>query len=337
MDYGNTCLMALLLQVVISSTDARLQLFEVPQSVESLISILKEKLQLQGQFILQFQDPDFGNALCSLTDISELMQSCIFPEHPCNHTDASLEEQRLLLIDETKKARSNMVVIREKMGLTFSLRRKEVVEDQPIVVDVQQRWPALFLQEQIAEEFFRITNKVLLDVFRAAMDRFTPKLLKVYRARKTAFGEDMEQLLERLDERMTDILKTDIVNHRRTTALKGLPLFLREDLNKLFKTCKDTEDGAKAVSIGILCVLEDETQGPSPEVVNIAVVLEQVVVLKDLPDISTALAYLFGLLYALNMSYPQAFKYTFDTIQNVFMELGSGCTKRVLSLKNKLL
>lgn len=64
--------MALLLQVVISSTDARLQLFEVPQSVESLISILKEKLQLQGQFILQFQDPDFGNALCSLTDISEL-------------------------------------------------------------------------------------------------------------------------------------------------------------------------------------------------------------------------------------------------------------------------
>uniref|UniRef100_A0A8C1UMQ8 Uncharacterized protein n=1 Tax=Cyprinus carpio TaxID=7962 RepID=A0A8C1UMQ8_CYPCA len=512
--------MALLLRVVISSTDARrLQLFEVPQSVESLISILKEKLQLQGQFVLQFEDPDFGNALCSLTDISELpsdkavlhIQWCnsslsetslsvssldtasvddsdgsltsstasvqrylrttsewplpfpipplsfdvelklrrgnetyaetqtgidvtrdikmeildkivqavfdikaypnnqeiesiasaliskypclkepgkgkgyegwlislknklnnyrsklraagcnevsvnkkrkdvehghgftmkkakrgevnFVPEHPCNHTDASLEEQRRLLIDETKKARSSMVVISEKMELTFSLRRKEVVEDQPMVVDVQQRWPALFLQEQIAEEFFRITNKDLLDVFRAAMDRFTPKLLKLYRARKAAFGEDMEQLLERLDERVTDV-----VNHRRTTALKGLPLFLREDPNKLFMTCKDTEDGAKGVSIAILCVLEDETQATSPEVVNIAVVLEQVVVLKDLPDISTALAYLFGLLYALNMSYPQALKYTFDTIQNVFMELGSGCTKRVLSLKNKLL
>lgn len=148
-------------------------------------------------------------------------QSCIFPEHPCNHTDASLEEQKLLLIDETKKARSNIVVIREKMGLIFSLRRKEVVEDQPMVVDLQQRWPALFLQEQIAEEFFRIPDKDLLDVFRAAMDRFTPKLLKVYRARKAAFGEDMEQLLERLDERMTAI-----VNHRRTIALKGLHLFL---------------------------------------------------------------------------------------------------------------
>lgn len=58
-----------------------------------------------------------------------------------------------------------------------------------------------FCYKQIAEEFFRITNKDLLDVFMAAMDRFTPKLLKLYRARKAAFGEDMEQLLERLDER----------------------------------------------------------------------------------------------------------------------------------------
>lgn len=57
-----------------------------------------------------------------------------------------------------------------------------------------------FCYKQIAEEFFRITNKDL-DVFMAAMDRFTPKLLKLYRARKAAFGEDMEQLLERLDER----------------------------------------------------------------------------------------------------------------------------------------
>lgn len=63
----------MLLRVVISSTDARrVQLPEVPTSLDLLISVLQEKLQLQGQFSLQFQDPDFGNALCSLTDISEL-------------------------------------------------------------------------------------------------------------------------------------------------------------------------------------------------------------------------------------------------------------------------
>lgn len=83
------------------------------------------------------------------------------PEHPCNHTDASLEEQRLLLINETKKARSSMVVISEKMELTFSLRRKEVVEDQPMVVDVQQRWPALFLQEQVIMSGFSLLKRLI--------------------------------------------------------------------------------------------------------------------------------------------------------------------------------
>ncbi|GAA6083496.1 uncharacterized protein LOC560659, partial [Tachysurus ichikawai] len=63
----------LLLRVVISSTEARrVQLPEVPESVDSLISILQKKLQLQGPFFLQYEDPDFGNALCNLYEISEL-------------------------------------------------------------------------------------------------------------------------------------------------------------------------------------------------------------------------------------------------------------------------
>lgn len=100
---------------------------------------------------------------------------------------------------------------------------------------------------------------------------------------------------------------------------------------------QETEDGTKGISVGILYVLEDNTQTTSPMIQNIAVVLDEVVVLEGLPDPSTALAYLFGLLYALNFSYPKNLKYTFDTIQNLFMELGSGCTQRVLSLKNKLI
>ncbi|GAA6083498.1 uncharacterized protein LOC100151192, partial [Tachysurus ichikawai] len=108
------------------------------------------------------------------------------PEHPCNHTNTSLEEQRLLLAEETKKASRNMAAISEKMELTFSLRRKEVVQEQPMIVEVQEMWPALFYQEQICEEFFRITNKDLLGVFMAAIDMYTPKLLKLYRARRGA-------------------------------------------------------------------------------------------------------------------------------------------------------
>ncbi|KAK3506047.1 hypothetical protein QTP70_021889 [Hemibagrus guttatus] len=71
-------------------------------------------------------------------------------------------------------------------------------------------------------------------VFMAAIDRYTLKLLKLYRkgARKGAFGHEMEEFLERLDESFK------IVNQRRTAALEDLPLFLRENPSKLFKKCK---------------------------------------------------------------------------------------------------
>ncbi|KAK3506426.1 hypothetical protein QTP70_000275 [Hemibagrus guttatus] len=54
-----------------------------------------------------------------------------------------------------------------------------------------------------------------------------------------------------------------------------------------------------------LLVIPDNTQTTSPMIQNTAVVLEELVVLEDLPDTSSALAYLFGLLYALNFSYPK--------------------------------
>lgn len=53
---------------------------------------------------------------------------------------------------------------------------------------------------QICEEFFRITNKDLLGTFRTAVDKYTPKLLRLYRARKGPFGKEMEEVLEKLDD-----------------------------------------------------------------------------------------------------------------------------------------
>ncbi|RXN39329.1 Sterile alpha motif domain-containing 3 [Labeo rohita] len=94
------------------------------------------------------------------------------PNHPNEHDDASLEEQRMLLVEASKKARVDDSLIRVKMDLTFSLRRREVVEEQPMVMVIQNRWPALFFKEQIVEEFFRITNKNLLGTFRAAVEKY---------------------------------------------------------------------------------------------------------------------------------------------------------------------
>ncbi|KAI4814066.1 hypothetical protein KUCAC02_003276, partial [Chaenocephalus aceratus] len=79
----------------------------------------------------------------------------------------------------------------------------------------------------------------------------------------------------------------------------------------------------RGVSVAILTVIEDDDAAISPNVRDVAVVWEGTIVLHDLPDLSTAFAYLFVLLYALNMDYPKETRYTFEAIQTIFYELGS--------------
>ncbi|XP_072573287.1 uncharacterized protein [Paramormyrops kingsleyae] len=205
------------------------------------------------------------------------------PDAPENYNDESLENERCILEDEMKKRDKNMALITQKMDITFSLRRKEVVEMQPLVKEMQLRWPALFLKEQVS----------------------------------------------------------NIVQHRRTISLEGLPILVRDVETKLFLTCLDTdpvERATRGVTVGILTVLEDYV-GPNSQstVVNTAIVLEEDIILDDLSDLPTAFAYLFGLLYGLNMEFPKELKYTFEAVQHIFMELTSTCSQRVRSFKTKLL
>ncbi|XP_077078680.1 uncharacterized protein LOC143731952 [Siphateles boraxobius] len=260
------------------------------------------------------------------------------PDHPIGQSDDSLEEERLNLVEEMKKKTKNEVLINQKMSLTFSLRRKEIVEVVPMVSEVLERWPALLLPNELCNEFKRITTVDLLETFRASINQHTPQLLKLYRARKGAFGTEMEDLLNKLDQQTTNI-----VTHRKQTVLEGLPMFLREDSSALFKTCLDKtpEDRqTRGMKVGILIVIEDDAPPPPstlPSVTKFAVVLEEVIVLRDAPDLQSALAYLFGLLFALDFEYPKQLRYTFEVIEKVFMEMGTHCSARVQSLKTKLL
>ncbi|KAK9522023.1 hypothetical protein VZT92_018519 [Zoarces viviparus] len=113
----------------------------------------------------------------------------------------------------------------------------------------------------------------------------------------------MEDLLEKLDEQDTD--------HEKR-VLRG-------------------------VSVAILTIIEDDDAAISPNVRDVAVVLEWTIVLQDLPDLSTAFAYLFGLLYAMDIDYPKEMRYTFEGIQTIFFELGSRCSQCIRSLKTNLL
>ncbi|KAI4877816.1 hypothetical protein NFI96_026055 [Prochilodus magdalenae] len=118
----------------------------------------------------------------------------------------------------------------------------------------------------------------------------------------------------------------DTVAKRQRTVLEGLPRFLWKNPSSLPKKCldTDTEDHyTKDVKAAILTVMEDDVAASTslPNVTNIAIILEEVVVLQDIVDLPTAFAYLFGLLFAINVEYPQELGYTFEAIQKIFMDL----------------
>ncbi|KAL7833671.1 hypothetical protein AOLI_G00286310 [Acnodon oligacanthus] len=74
------------------------------------------------------------------------------PPYPTGETKESLEKVRIELIEEVKK-RDNEKIISEKMAKTFSLRREEIVTQCPLI-DLKERWPALFTLAQHNGFFF---------------------------------------------------------------------------------------------------------------------------------------------------------------------------------------
>lgn len=80
-----------LLRVFVATDVAmKLTLTERPQSVEELKSIMQERFRprLDGNFTLQYEDPDFGGQLCLLVDIQELPEKGTLKVMRCE-SDAS--------------------------------------------------------------------------------------------------------------------------------------------------------------------------------------------------------------------------------------------------------
>ncbi|XP_040907863.1 uncharacterized protein LOC121190896 [Toxotes jaculatrix] len=129
---------------------------------------------------------------------------------------------------------------------------------------------------------------------------------------------------------------------RRAAALLGLPHYLREDPSNFFKVCEASdseEEVAKGVDVGLLFMTSQADDGDMlTDILDVAVILEDKIVIHQLKTVPHAFAVLIGLLYSLNIDYPKGLKYTFEVMQKVLMDVGSAaCSSKVLALKNKLL
>lgn len=76
------------------------------------------------------------------------------PNFPQGQDASTLESSRQLLENEMKKRSPNAAHVNQLMSQTFSLRRKEIVEEQPSVYRMLERWPALFRKQQVCKQVY---------------------------------------------------------------------------------------------------------------------------------------------------------------------------------------
>ncbi|CAL8270158.1 unnamed protein product [Arctogadus glacialis] len=204
------------------------------------------------------------------------------PQHPKGETTESLEKERVALLSENKK-RNNDFVVTLKMENTFSYRRQEILEGEPLVTDFKSRSPALFNAKEINKEFHRISTVPLISTFFAALDRYTPRLMELFQGKGGVQGRKMIHLI-------VDISKDDTIETKRACVLKSLCVYLNEDPDKLFKDYMNTDtevSACKAQTVLGVYAMKREGAEPGDELEDVGVLIEGEEINKEFHRIST--------------------------------------------------
>ncbi|XP_074473268.1 uncharacterized protein LOC141757015 isoform X2 [Sebastes fasciatus] len=196
------------------------------------------------------------------------------PTYPSAETEESLEAMQKALLLDVKK-RNNREVVKLKMEKTFAHRRHEVVGDVPMVEDFMVRWPALFEVSEINAEFKRITTVPLQSKFLSQLDHYSDNLTRLFQKRGGQLGARLKTIIAQMADGMDE---------------------------------NDVKEAIEDTTVGIY-VLKEHASSDGPE--DIGIVLEGIKVLQDLDNVALAVAMLFGLMFALNLSYPADLRFTF--------------------------
>ncbi|XP_076732440.1 uncharacterized protein LOC143413388 [Maylandia zebra] len=256
------------------------------------------------------------------------------PPLPFGETEETLEMDRLDLLKEMKK-KNNERAINEKMEKSFAMRRKEVVKDCPAIQDLLERWPSLFCENQIKEEFKRITTIHLERTFLSRLDRYTTKLLEIFRRKGGTAGTKIKPMLDSLNKHHVD--------GRRDIIIRCLVEYLGESGEELIK---DHQEDVSQEALKEDCsnhmmkiiVIHPNVAQENKDPVNVSVIIEGTEILEDCGSVTNACLLLMGVIYAVNLSYPLKLKYTFEVFQKLFLELDIlKMSPKVQSLHKKLL
>ncbi|AWP16901.1 Hypothetical protein SMAX5B_016920 [Scophthalmus maximus] len=187
-------------------------------------------------------------------------------------------------------------------------------------------------------KFQPIMNQNLPNTFYAELDRDLPRMITFFRQKASKTGKTADALAEIL--KIHDEQEIHDIHTKCTPVLHALPVYQHEDVSGFFRTYTDESDEPEpdGVAVGLLTVISDHDTSPvhyNP--VRISVVIESDAVVS-LPRLGDAFLVIFGLIYALHLSYPKALTNTFEFTQTILLGLESGkLSPRLHTLKKDLM
>ncbi|CAL9690314.1 unnamed protein product [Knipowitschia caucasica] len=315
-----------------------------PTGYSAWVNSLKFKM---GNFRSKLRDCGMADVLCNKNPKGQdegragktikkarRSETNFLPNFPEGQDEEAQEKARELLANEMRKKNPDLPLISKLMIQTFALRRKEIIEDQPPIQRMLGRWPALFTKQQVLAEFTRVASKNLENDFFRALDRFVPRLLELFKAKKGKVGETLEGILTRTQTTTHDDVAT------RTAVLKCLPVYFGDDWAEFYKVSNSPDPAETQMPVGILAVVpEGETLDPlDPHLDVYFIQLEGIAVMDVLHNLPEAFCLTFGLIYALHLEYPKKMRNTFEFVQRVMLNLnGVGNLRpKLQTLKNAL-
>uniref|UniRef100_A0AAV2KHP7 Uncharacterized protein n=1 Tax=Knipowitschia caucasica TaxID=637954 RepID=A0AAV2KHP7_KNICA len=154
--------------------------------------------------------------------------------------------------------------------------------------------------------------------------------------RDTSRGREKSQQLH------SPVLAENTNERKRTAVLLGLPLYLKEDSSNVFRLCDahydHLDEALKGMELGLLIAYEEEQDAVPHQVFDVAVVVEESIVIHHEKSVACGVAMLMGIIYAVNLEYPSAMKYTFEFLQKVVMKIKpEQASARIHGLRNKIL
>uniref|UniRef100_A0AAQ5ZT10 Uncharacterized protein n=1 Tax=Amphiprion ocellaris TaxID=80972 RepID=A0AAQ5ZT10_AMPOC len=184
---------------------------------------------------------------------------------------------------------------------------------------------------EVNAEFLRITTKPLQSKFMSQFDHFSDKLLKIFKSKGGMKGQRIKGVLA-----ISDLC--DNINTKRECILRSLVIYLNEDPDSFFKeylasTTEEAEKDIAGTTMGIYTIRREGVEEP----VDVGIMVEGIKVLSNIGSAILGFIMLFGLIYALELSFPDNLKYTFEFFQKIIMNLdGHKLNTKIQQLKIKL-